>query len=130
MKLYSVTILATAIFLITSSCSSGGSSSEKTSPSVSSYESENKNLRIIFKWPGDDFASRQALETRAKIEKRIMERAVGKIIRTGTGMGWMDIVVEVKSGEDSRIEIERMIREMASEIKFAIEIIEWTEIDY
>jgi len=81
---------------------------------------ENK-LRVVIRWPGDDFASRQDIETRNKIESLILERKVGKIISVGTGMGWMDIAVEVKDKQVARSSISEIMRIVAPTRKFNIE---------
>jgi len=81
---------------------------------------ENK-LRVVIRWPGDDFASRQDIETRNKIESLILERKVGKITRVGTGMGWMDIAVEVKDKQVARSSISEIMRMVAPTRKFTIE---------
>ena len=78
-------------------------------------------LRIIIQWPGDDFASKQDLETRSKIESLIEERSVGKILRDGTGMGWMDIFVEAKAGESAKKAIHEIMGEAAPKARYLIE---------
>jgi hypothetical protein len=78
-------------------------------------------LRVVIRWPGDDFASRQDIETRNKIESLILERNVGKIIRVGTGMGWMDITVVVKDKQGAQLSISEIMRTVAPTRKFAIE---------
>ena len=83
-------------------------------------QDENK-LRLVIRWPGDDFASRQDIEARNEIESFILERNVGKIIRVGTGMGWMDIVVEVKDKQIARSSIAEIMRIAAPTRKFTIE---------
>jgi hypothetical protein len=83
-------------------------------------QDENK-LRLVIRWPGDDFASRQDIETRNKIESLILERKVGKIISVGTGMGWMDIAVEVKDKRAARLSISKIMRIVAPSRKFTIE---------
>jgi hypothetical protein len=79
-------------------------------------------LRIVAKWPGDDFASKQQLETRDKIGRLISESGVGKVVRSATGMGWMDIVVTVEDSDRARMEIEKIIGEMAPGGGFSIEV--------
>ncbi len=81
---------------------------------------ENK-LRVVIRWPGDDFASRQDIETRNRIESLILERKVGKIISVGTGMGWMDIAVEVKDKRIARSSISEIMRVAAPTRNFTIE---------
>ncbi len=78
-------------------------------------------LRIIIKWPGDDFASKQDLETRSKIENLIVERGVGRILRAGTGMGWMDIFVEAEDKESAKNAINEIMGEAAPKAKYLIE---------
>jgi len=77
-------------------------------------------LHIIFKWPGDDFASRQALEIRDQIARAIEERRIGMVTRVGTGMGSMEIVVKVEEREAARSEIEKIIREIAPDMNSTI----------
>jgi hypothetical protein len=81
---------------------------------------ENK-LRVVIRWPGDDFASRQDIETRNRIESLILERKVGKTISVGTGMGWMDIAVEVKDKRVARSSISEIMRVAAPTRNFTIE---------
>jgi hypothetical protein len=78
-------------------------------------------LRVIIRWPGDDFASIPDIETRNKIESLIIERKVGKIIRVGTGMGWMDIAVEVKDKQVAQSSIAEIMHIVAPTRKFTIE---------
>ncbi len=78
-------------------------------------------LRIIIKWPGDDFASKQDLETRSRIEWLIVERGVGRILRDGTGMGWMDIFVETGAGERAKKAIHEIMGEAAPKARYFIE---------
>jgi hypothetical protein len=78
-------------------------------------------LRVVIRWPGDDFASRQDIETRDKIQNLISEKSVGKVVRAGTGMGWMDIIVEVKDKNAARSSISEIMRIVAPARKFTIE---------
>jgi hypothetical protein len=78
-------------------------------------------LRLVIRWPGDDFASRQDIETQNKIQNLISERKVGKIISAGTGMGWMDIVIRVKDKTIARSSISEIMRIAAPTRKFTIE---------
>ncbi len=82
---------------------------------------DENTLRIVIRWPGDDFASRQDIETRNKIESLIFERNVGKIISVGTGMGWMDITVEVKDKRVAQLSISEIMSIAAPTRKFTIE---------
>lgn len=78
-------------------------------------------LRIVATWPGDDFASKQQLETRDRIGRRISQGGVGRMVRSGTGMGWMDIVVAVEDSDRARVEIEKIIGEIAPGPGFSIQ---------
>lgn len=82
---------------------------------------DENTLRVVIRWPGDDFALRQDVETRNKIESLIFERKVGKIISVGTGMGWMDITVEVKDKQVARLSISEIMHIVAPTRKFTIE---------
>jgi hypothetical protein len=77
-------------------------------------------LHIVFKWPGDDFASLQDLEIRDKIARTIEEKGIGTVTRVGTGMGTMEIVVKVEQQETARSAIEAIIREIAPDTKSTI----------
>ena len=83
---------------------------------------DRRTLRIVFKWPGDDMAGRKALEDRDRIARRIVQAGIGKLIRSGTGMGWMDILVEVDDRESARTEIEQIVRELSPDSKFDISL--------
>ena len=83
-------------------------------------------LRIVFKWPGDDFASRQDLATRDKIGDLIRERGVGKVVSVATGMGWMDIHIEVEDKDSATPRLEAIIKETEPGIIFTIEGLEHT----
>ena len=95
----------------------------KKTPEHDKKGARNK-LRIVFKWPGDDVASRQDLAIRDKIGDLIRERGVGKIIRAGTGMGWMDILIEVENKDNATAKLEAIIKETAPAIIFNIEDVE------
>ena len=68
-----------------------------------------------------DFASKQDLETRDKIGRLLVENRLGKVVRTGTGMGWMDLILELENNSSARAEIEKIIREISPEAKFTFE---------
>ena len=92
----------------------------KKSPGYNKTAADN-TLRIVFKWPGDEFASRRDLAIRDKIENLIRERGVGEIIRDGAGMGWMDILIEVENKDKAIPKLEAIIRETEPAIIFSIE---------
>ena len=107
-------ILWVIILALLWSCSDG-------EPPASVSGGQGKNLRLIIKWPGDDLASKQDLELRDKIGQNIVARQIGKIVRSGTGMGWMDIVFEVKDPDRARAEIEAIVRGIAPDANFAVQ---------
>ncbi len=113
-NLYRCVLVGVIIFTSLWSCSDG-------EPPASVGEVSAHNLRLIIKWPGDDLASEQDLELRDKIEQLLVEKKVGKIVRSGTGMGWMDIVVEVEDPERARIEIKAIASATAPDSNFAIQ---------
>jgi hypothetical protein len=108
------------VFLLCINCSNNDPSAGPRAADPASGNAPDKNLRILFRWPGDDFATRPQLEIRDKIERQISERQIGKVIQTGTGMGWMDIVVEVEEKESARIKIEKIIKQIAPDAQFSI----------
>jgi hypothetical protein len=114
-------ILSALFILLLVNCSDDGSREGATTSLSSTNSGDMQTLRIVLKWSGDDFASEEDLETRNKIEDLIVKRAVGKIIRVGTGMGWMDIALKVENKEDARVALEEIISEVAPGMKFAIE---------
>jgi len=77
-------------------------------------------LRIVMRWAGDDFASQHQLAVRDEIASTIAESGRGIILRTGTGMGWMDIIVEARE-DDARTVIEAIVKKHAKGFAFRIE---------
>jgi hypothetical protein len=61
------------------------------------------------------------LELRAKIEQLLVEKQVGKILRSGTGRGWMDVVLEVQDSGRARTEIEAIVKATAPDANYAIQ---------
>jgi hypothetical protein len=113
-NLYRRVLVGAIILTLLGSCTDG-------EPPASVGEGQAQNLRLVIKWPGDDLASKQNLELRDKIEQLLVKQKVGKILRSGTGMGWMDIVVEVEDVERARIETEAVVKAIAPDLKFAIQ---------
>jgi len=100
---------AIVIFAVVTNCSDSEPPEKTGLPRKShSWNTESK-LRVVFRWPGDDFASKQDLETRDRIGRLLVENRLGKVVRTGTGMGWMDLVLELENNELRSDHVERMI---------------------
>jgi len=113
-------ILFCMVLLSVIGCSDDVPHDKTAKPPERGMMRDENTLRIVIRWPGDDFASKQDIETRNKIESLIIERKVGKIIRVGTGMGWMDITVEVKDKQVARSSIAEIMRIVAPTRKFTI----------
>ena len=114
-------ILLAFVFLLAVGCGDEEPTDAVKKPPVHDKTAAHDTLRIVFKWPGDDFASRQDLAIRDKIGNLIRERGVGKIIRASTGMGWMDILIEVKDKDNAIPKLKSIIKETGSELDFTIE---------
>lgn len=120
MKLNFTTFLFVLFIVMASSCSNDKPAENTNTALMPSHKDTKDIVRIIIKWPGDDFASKQDLEIRDKIELRISEKRLGKIVQSGTGMGWMDIIVEVSAKDSVKSEIAGIIREISPNSKFEI----------
>jgi len=120
MKLIFLIVGIAVIFLLVINCSNSDPSQRPQSSDIASGNQPDKNLRILFRWSGDDFATKQQLETRDKIERLISDRQIGKVIQSGTGIGWMDIVIEVEEKDTARKKIENIIKEISPDAKFTI----------
>lgn len=114
-------ILFLVVVLTVIGCSNDASHKETSKTSEAGRIHNESTLRVVIRWPGDDFASRQDIETRDKIRDLIVEKNVGKVVRVGTGMGWMDIIVEVSDKKAARSSISEIMRGVAPERKFTIE---------
>ena len=113
-------------FLLAAGCGDEAPSDSIKKPPVYDKTAGRNTLRIVFKWPGDDFASRQNIAIRDKIGDLIREKGVGKIIRAATGMGWMDILIEVENKDIATPKLEAIIKETEPAISFTIEDVERT----
>jgi hypothetical protein len=78
-------------------------------------------LRIVMRWAGDDFAAQQDLTIRDQVVRHLVDSGAGKLVRTGTGMGWMDIVLEVQNQERARQEIAAIVNRIAPGFRSTIE---------
>jgi hypothetical protein len=120
MKLIFRIVRMAIIFLLVIHCSNSDPSQNPPSAAIGSGKQPDKNLRILFRWPGDEFATKQQLEVRDKIERLISDRQIGNVIQSGTGLGWMDIVIEVEEKDTAREKIEKIIKEISPDAKFTI----------
>jgi hypothetical protein len=82
--------------------------------------SPHSEIVIVFDLPGDDFASGKDLEMRDAIAAAIIRGGHGKIMRTGSGMGFMDIAVRLESGEEIN-SVKRILREISPSARYRIE---------
>jgi hypothetical protein len=114
-------LLLAFVFFMAAGCRDKEPTNAEKKPPVDDKTGAHKTLRIVFKWPGDDFASQQDLATRDQIGKLIRERGVGKIIRVGTGMGWMDILIDVKDKDIAIPKLKSIIKMSGPEFNFTIE---------
>jgi len=120
MKLILRIVRTAAIFMLVLNCSNSDPSQSAQPADTASGNQSHRNLRILFQWPGDDFATKQQLETRDKIKVLISERHIGQVIQSGSGMGWMDIVIEVEDKNQVRKKIEKIIKDASPDAKFTI----------
>jgi hypothetical protein len=107
--------------LLIAGCSNSEPSDTGKTPSSSEDTQTRGELRIVIRWGGDDFATKQDLQMRDSIEALIQERDVGEIVRSGTGMGWMDIWIRAKDKGEARRAVEAIMKEVAPHAKFSIE---------
>jgi len=77
------------------------------------------NYRIILSLPGDDFASAADLEQLYTLKEIIVKQGAGKPVSTGSGMGNMVLVVNVKSKEKLNT-IQGIIRDNLPSAKYKI----------
>jgi hypothetical protein len=116
-----IVIASTMALILLFGCTDDASRDKMPQSLKSGNMGSGNNLRIVIHWPGDDFASQKDLETRDKIEGLIVNRKVGKIIRLGTGMGWMDILIAVKDKTAAGPEIRKIIETVDPTVKYVIE---------
>ncbi|MGW8187164.1 MAG: hypothetical protein ACWGNK_07850 [Desulfobacterales bacterium] len=81
----------------------------------------NGRLRIVMRWAGDDFAAQQDLAIRDHVAQHLVDSGTGQLVRTGTGAGWMDIVIEVQNKERARQEIVAIVKQIAPGFRLTIE---------
>lgn len=77
-------------------------------------------VRIVLRWPGDEFASGEELVFRNRIATRLSERGLGRVLRSGTGMGWAELVVERPAGDEALRAVEGLVGELAAEEGWAV----------
>jgi hypothetical protein len=97
-------------------CSDGG----QAEVSESSDAGAGGEVRLVIRWGGDDLASKQDLELRSKLEGLIEHRHVGRVRRSGTGMGWMDVWVKVENKTEAKKALEAIMKEVAPQTDYSI----------
>jgi spermidine/putrescine-binding protein len=115
------TLFVAILLSLIAGCSNNEPSDTGKTPSSSEDTLAGGELRIVIRWGGDDLASKQDLEMRARIEGLIEERGVGQVTRSSTGMGWMDIWIKVKDKHEARGAVDAIMKEIAPHAKFSIE---------
>ena len=111
----------TTMFVVVALMSLGFGCAEDK-PHIPQSDRASDKLRIVFKWAGDDMATRQELEMRERIVRQIEQEGFGKLIRMGTGMGWMDLVLALEDREDGRRNIEQVIRELSPDSGMTVQV--------
>lgn len=114
-------LAALIFFLPLAACSDNFSSDRAKQDTTVPEDGERRVLRLVFQWPGDDFASREDLEIRSAIEALIVVKGVGAILRTGSGMGWMDIHLAVENPAKARRALEEIVAAAAPKMEYDIQ---------
>ena len=117
-------LLLGCVLLLTAGCGNDEPTNAVKKVSVDDKTGAPSNLRIVFKWPGDDFASMQDMAIMDKIVNRIRDRGVGTVIRTGTGMGWMDILIQVENKDSAIPKLNAIINDTGTGLNVTIENME------
>jgi len=79
-----------------------------------------KTIRIVFSLPGDDIGSPEYRDILDKIMDSIIRTEAGAIIRSGFGMGTMDIVIRT-SIEQPTEKLSRIVLSQFPKAKYRIE---------
>jgi len=79
-----------------------------------------KTFRIVFRLPGDDIGSPESREIMERIIDAIIRSEAGGIVRSGYGMGTMDIVIRT-SIEQPREKLNRIVLSQFPKAKYRIE---------
>ena len=110
-------MLITCILLIITACT------ENKSPESDKKIEERsgvKTIRIVFSLPGDDIGSPEYRDILDKIIDSIITSEAGVIVRSGFGMGTMDIVIRT-SIEQPREKLNRIVLSQFPKAKYRIE---------
>jgi hypothetical protein len=93
-------------------------------PSESNKEIEKpsgvRTLRIVFDLPGDDIGAPEYRDILDKIKDAILRNQAGVIVRSGFGMGTMDIVVRTAIEQPTE-KLSRIVLSQFPRAKFRIE---------
>jgi hypothetical protein len=77
-------------------------------------------VKVVFAMPGDDIGSPETAALLEKIKASIAARDAGKIVRTGFGMGTMEVVVKLH-GNGGLPALEESIRSEYPRAKYHVE---------
>src|SRR5262249_44504598 len=69
-------------------------------------------LTINIRLSGEGFASEEELEWRDELEELLEREDVGRFVGSGSGQGFMDLVLEVDDVEQAVRQIRRLLREV------------------
>lgn len=70
---------------------------------------------------GEGFASSSELELRDRVEQLIVERSVGEVVGAGSGLGTMDISVQVLDRNLAQTQISQIMEEVDPDVKYSLQ---------
>lgn len=76
-------------------------------------------VRIVFDLPGDDIGSQEDQVVLDALREAVVERKAGDIVSSGFGMGTMEIVVAIDSGETVE-SLRRIVGDVSPGAKYRI----------
>jgi len=79
-----------------------------------------REIRIVFSLPGDDFAEAEGLEMRDAVAAAVAAGGHGEVTGTENGMGFMEITVRLK-GEGGIGAIKKILFELSPGTRYRIE---------
>lgn len=79
-----------------------------------------KEIRIVFSLPGDDFAEAEDLELRDAVAAAVAAGGHGEVAGTESGMGFMEITVRLE-GEGGIGAVKKILFDLAPGARYRIE---------